>query len=376
VKRLFTVLILFVAGSAHAQTEWRTFAGGFSSRWKTIGAHGHDQPLCAPIKITYFHQATLHEYPDCNSHDFARGNLDNSIGFRAGRERDFVGLGPLKVVGGAEGSVSYTEYNITQMDLSIFTGAVTGGLDLAAFGTRLGARIGGGPYATSDGREYGLQLFHEFSATVPFRSGAALRFTRRTSRTNDVHLRAAENAIMFVGDPTGDIESKWELGSWAGATSPGFGPGDSAELRKTAFHRLSLFRDIPWRETQLQASWTSTAHESRLPSKFFGYDGNYRSKTVNGFGIGLRRKAMWFRPLTLHYGAGLELADWRDDHELLKGAPSRVREAGVEMAVTGNTGIQLHLAHNLALELTAEHAYWHAINVGELRWGFGIVLTK
>src|SRR5438034_10336119 len=78
----------------------RTYAGIFNSRWRTVGLHGHDQPLCAPIKVIYFpNGARLEQGPRCDPIDFARGNLDNSIGFRVGREKDYLTLGPLSLVG-------------------------------------------------------------------------------------------------------------------------------------------------------------------------------------------------------------------------------------------------------------------------------------
>src|SRR5438034_4660018 len=79
----------------------RTYAGIFNSRWRTVGFHGHDQPACSPFRRIHFPGGSFGDFFDpCDHADFARGNLDNSIGFRLGRERDFLTVGPLSLVGG------------------------------------------------------------------------------------------------------------------------------------------------------------------------------------------------------------------------------------------------------------------------------------
>ena len=91
----FALLAVMITASAHA-ADWRTYAGGFTTSWQTQGHHGHDQQPCGnPVT--------------CNPIDFTRANLDNSIGFRFGRERDLFEFGPMSIVGGTDASISHTE---------------------------------------------------------------------------------------------------------------------------------------------------------------------------------------------------------------------------------------------------------------------------
>src|SRR5436190_23079431 len=166
----------------------RTYAGIFNSRWRTVGLHGHDQPLCAPIKVTYFpNGARIEQGPRCNPIDFARGNLDNSIGFRVGREKDYLTLGPLSLVGGAEAAMSYTEYNLTQVDFALLSATLNGGADLQFGGIRFGARAGLAPFATSDGDENGVATVRAVHLSIPIANGVAFRITRQTFNVIDPH---------------------------------------------------------------------------------------------------------------------------------------------------------------------------------------------
>jgi len=51
-------------------------------------------------------------------------------------------------VGGVEAAMSYTEYNLSQVDFSLLSATVNGGADLHFGGLRLGARVGLAPFAT------------------------------------------------------------------------------------------------------------------------------------------------------------------------------------------------------------------------------------
>jgi hypothetical protein len=392
-RTLLAVSLLLAAISA--QAEWRTYAGGFSSRWKTVGPHGHDQPFCADPKWTFFPNGSiLVEYPNCNPSDFARGNLDNSIGFRAGRERDFLAAGVLRVVGGAEGSVSFTEYNLTQRDFALFSGALTAGADLAFGGVRVGGRYGAGPFGTSDGNQYGIGDFKELALTLPLRNGAALRISQR--HTEALRVResqglygdaqgtperhpgspsAVETSVMFVASPEPAGRSRWEFASAAGTTDPGFGLGGDRKLRSVPFTRFTVFRDLNTEHLQLEVSWTAAAHESVLPTEFRGYDGNFRSKTIDGFGIGVSQTRPIFRLLSMRLGAGLEVADWSDEHQLLT-RDGRELVAGIETALGASAALRFHVAPFVALEGSLQKLYWQRIDLSEARWSVGIVLTR
>src|SRR6188768_308450 len=114
---LFVVLALTVAMSARAEWKSRTYTGGFSTHWETAGHHGHDQALCqgGGEKWTYFDggRVILVQFIPCDDDDFARGNLDDSFGSQLGFERVRPLTRGLNFVGGVEGSIAHTEYNLS-----------------------------------------------------------------------------------------------------------------------------------------------------------------------------------------------------------------------------------------------------------------------
>jgi hypothetical protein len=340
--------------------QWRTFAGGFSSRWNTIGHHGHDQNLCAS--------------GDCDADDFGRANLDDSIGFRAGRERDFFSAGALRIVGGADASVNHTEYNRSQRDFSVVSVAMFAGADLEIAGVRIGARYGAGGYATTTAEQSGAIRFIDVDATIPLRRGAGVRIARRTFEMTRMGTGPSRDiSIAFVTSADARGESNWEFGTATGTTIPGAGAGGDRKLRSTSLNRMSVLRTF--RNVQFELSWSSTAHESSVPSVFRGYGGNFRSKTIEGYGLGVAQSRALTRALSLRWSGGLELADWRDDHKLLTRDGNEL-VAGVELALTASAGLRLQLQPRLAIESSLQKVYWRALDLGELRWTTGIVLTR
>jgi hypothetical protein len=382
-KSLAVLLLLCATGASAEEARLRTFAGGFSTRWKTRGAHGHDQE-----------HPCQREYAGCDTDDFYRGNLDDSIGYRAGIERDFYRLGMLRVVGGADMSMSYSEYNISQNDILIFGGGASGGLDVTRWGFRLGMRYGGGAYVTTQrdltvnyGSAYGFETFHEIVGSVPLRSGASLRIARRMVGKrlgfeqyrgelwpHEGPIEVAETSVMFVASPDA-VDSKWEFSTSSGASKPG-GTGSALQLKEAGWHRLTATRELPWYGLQARATWTASAHESRLHTDFRGYPGNERSKTVDGFGVGVWRQSRLGRHVSLHYGGGLEVADWRDEHHLL--VDDRLDDVigGVEAGVVAGGAVRFRIGRGTALEANVEQVHWTGIGLGETRYGIGLVLVK
>lgn len=355
------IIAVLFALPLHAQ--WRTFAGGFSSRWNTRGHHGHDQVHCAQS--------------DCDADDFVRANLDDSIGFRAGVERDFFRAGALHLVGGADAGISHTEYNLSQRDFSVLSTALFAGADVDVAGDfRVGARIGIGGYATSTAEHSGTLRFTEIGASIPLRRGAALRIARRDFALTRMQAAPSRDLSILL-ETTGQDghDSPWEFLAATGTTSPGMGAGGDRKLRPTALNRTAVFRGFRDRDLQLEVSWTSTAHESSLPSDFRGYGGNFRSKTIEGYGLALSHTRPLTRALSLRWSGGVEVADWRDEHRLLTRNGEEL-VAGVELAATASAALRLQLRPRLAFEASAQKLYWRGIDLGELRWSAGIVLTR
>lgn len=307
---------------------------------------------------------------DCDDVDFERANLDDSIGFRAGGERDVFAFGPLRIVGGGDGTISQTEYNGSQRDFALMSAMATGGADVEFHGFRAGFRAGAGPYVTTDGRA-GASWQREASIEIPLRAGAALRIAQRRS---SLHVTETALMVMATAEPP-RTPSPWEFSVAAGTTTPGRGPGGSLDLHETGWQRLTALRD--WRSsTQLALTYTSTAHESSLFSDYRGYGGNQRGKTINGFGVGVVRSFEATARLSARFGAGLEAADWKDDYPLLVTRNQRSVRGGIEGAITASGALRFRVHPGLAIEALAQQLYWNGLHLGETRWGLGIALTR
>ena len=392
---LLSIPLLFMTLSGlDAQT--RTYAGSVSSAWQTTGKHGHDQPMCAEPRLTALEGGFLMEVPQCNAVDFARGNLDNSIGFRAGRERDVFQFGPVAVVAGVEGSFTHTEYNLSQADFYFATADVFTGLDFRVGPIVIGGRLGAGPFATSDGNERGFQHIEGAHITVPLHPGAALRITHqsmavfrseRTVKLYDAPIgastltlvrnpRASETAILIVSSPDYLGSSSWEFSASTGTTSPGGPIGGSRMLRTTSYNAIAAMHRLPWFGLDGRITWIASAHESIRPTIFLGYDGNFRSKTIQGLGLGVSRSLETrLERLALRGGVGVEVADWRDDHQLLT-RDGQPLIGGVETAIVLDAAARWQLRRNLAIEGSVGRAYWPGIDLGETRAGIGLVVTR
>src|SRR5687768_11335219 len=346
-----TLLTMLVCAPVAAQD--RTYAGSSSSEWKTVGKHGHDQPPCAEPRITRFGQGWFGAAPNCNPVDFARGNLDNSIGFRAGRERDLFRFGAFALVGGVEGALTSTEYNLSQDDFIFASADAFAGVDVRIGSVVIGGRAGAGPFATTDGAHYGFQYIQGAHVTLPLHPGVAVRVGRQTmavfrsEKTVDLYgggpvsapttlvrnPRAAETSILLVTSPEYLGSSNWEFSASTGTTSPGGPIGSSRMLRTSGYSEISAYRRLPWSGLDARITWIASAHESIRPTQFLGYDGNFRSKTIQGLGLGVSRStARVFGQFSGRYGAGVEVADWRDEHQLLT-RDNQPITAGVETAI-------------------------------------------
>lgn len=391
--RKLVVAFLLLAPSLFAASPWRTYAGGYSTSWKTDGKHGHDQP-CLIIRnvggVLYpdGSYVPLSTYPDCDGADFGRGNLDNSIGFRWGRERDYLSFGMVRVTGGYDATLSDTEYNISQRDLMIASGAATGGIDLERWGVRLGVRYGIGSFLTTDFR-YGVHSFKEIGLTLPLSSGSAIRLTRGTavhSEAFDQRFRLAgfsrpsssamakEFGLLLMTRPGDAPASRWNFSAMSGVSAP-----RNLNLSRAGFHRLSVVRDLGETPLQLQFSWTSSAHESKIEGEFNGYPRNLRSKTIDSFGAALRAHHDLPWHLSAHATLGGEIAEWTDPHGLLIDGDQQNRhvvDAGIEAAATGGLAVRWIIGRGVGLEVMAEQAWWPRIGLTERRTGVGLVVNR
>ncbi len=358
-------LSVLLSFSAAAQTRY--YAGQFSTNWNTSGYHGHDQPC-------FF-------TPDCDDDDFARANLDNSIGFRAGAERDYGTWRGLRLVGGVDVSYADTEYNISQSNLGFLSGAVAGGVEADVWRVQLGARVGVGPFVTTD-LSAGAQAYGELALTVPVTPRAALRVGFRevmmqplydgelnldNSSDPDASLRSRDVSLLLVATPDAAGDSPWHFVAGSGMSSP-YGRG----LSKAFFTRLGVQRAIT-PSLDGQFSLTSSAHESYVEGVFMGFPGNYRSKTIDALGLAVRGTRPLTDALTAFATAGAEAADWADEHALLVDN-GEVVEGGFEVGVVAGGGVRYQLREGLGIDAFIEHAWWPGIGLGEFRTGVALVI--
>jgi hypothetical protein len=215
------------------------------------------------------------------------------------------------------------------------------------------------------------------------RSGASLRIGRRNienrlgmeARSLDQpSIEVDETSVMFVASPDAR-ETAWEFTTSSGTSFPG-GVGENRSLKPAAWHRLTAARALPWLDLEIRGTWTASAHESRQATDFRGFRGNERSKTVDAFGLGAWRGHRLGHRFSVHYGAGFEVADWRDEHHLLLDRELQDIIGGVETGLLAGAALRMRTGGGTALEVHAEQAYWTHIGLGETRWGIGLVLTK
>jgi hypothetical protein len=379
-RPLSLVLPLFFSLALSAQVT-RTYAGGYSTNWKTVGAHGHDVPCSGGVDA-------------CDHSDFARGNLDNSIGFRGGLERDFASWRAVRLVGGLDATVSDTEYNFSQRDLGIFAAAATGGIDVSAWTATLGIRYGLGPYLTSD-LHGGVHSFKEVAVTVPLSGSSSVRFLRRTAVNsmglmNGVRLAgsgsehsaavAKEFGLLVVSRPGPATDAHWSFAATSGMSEPGKLVSGSLNLSRASFHRFTVARELGALPLEARLTWTSFAHESELEGVFNGYPKNLRSKTIDSYGVGIRFTRKIWRGLSAHATGGVEIADWTDDHGLLvrgnQPASRTVVAGGIEPGANGGIGLRYIIGRGMGVEVMGEQAFWPGIRLGERRTGIAFVIAR
>lgn len=353
--RRIILILLSLLLTTTAGADWRIYTGGYGTAWHTTdGHHGHDVE-CPQEE----------QHDRCESHDFSRANLDNSVGFRLGVEQRREWLGPLDFVYGAELNVDSTEYNISQRDFYIGSGLATAGVVADFFHVTWGVRAGAGVAASDDGH-FGGVLMAEGSADVPLNRAVSLRLAHRETGylLGGESLRLRDHAVLlvFTGAPAG---SPWRFRAAAGVSSPGLLFGEDLALSRAPFTKLTAFRRMRGRSS-LGIGYLAAAHESKKKSVFMGFPDNERGKTINGFAVEWTTEivttARWF----VEFGAGAEIADWADEHELLP------EPGGIEIAPMAKVTLGVPLTPNLAFVATSEHLYWAGTSLGESRLAIGI----
>jgi hypothetical protein len=355
IPALLLVLLLTWPGRARGET-WRFFGGSFETDWHVASPpRGHKEDCRTRA---------------CDDRDLREGNLDRSIGYRAGTERPLLQKGRWEVFAGAELGVVFTEYNSSQRDVRIGEAFVVGGGRVDLGPLALLARVAGGGSAFDDGRA-GFSHFLESAAEVPMSRKTGIRLAARRARHGAPRAKEYSILLMDFGGPPRQ-GGPWSFGWSIGLSDPGRGAGESLALSAAPFSRLSIFRSLPDRPDRFALSLQATAHESEAKTVFFGTPGNERGKTVH---VGA---ATWHRELALRqhvrwrYGIGIELSNWDDDHSLLLNKAGEPIEAGFEVGALASLEGMAAIRPGLRLVVGAEKAYWRSVGLGELRLRIGV----
>jgi hypothetical protein len=338
---------------------WRLFAGTFHTAWQSEVFHGHTEDCRTRA---------------CERSDFEKGNLDGSIGWRAGAERAVWRRGRFEVLAGAEVDVVLTEYNLSQRDFAIGELLAAGGLRVDLGVARLDLRAGAGGAAIDDGTRAGLASFVELSAEVPLSSSAAVRLGAR--RAFHGEPRSDEISILLVSGATDAPDtSAWDVAWIFGFSEPGRALGRSRDLTTAPLACFSLYRRLP-SGLRLGLSYVTTAHESaRRTDLYFGVPGNSRGATIQGFAAALDKDSRAFGNVRWRYGVGVEVSSWEDEYGLLFSSGTRPLEAGIDVAAAAALGLAIPIHRNLRVVVGAEQLYWVGIKMGELRLLSGIEIS-
>jgi hypothetical protein len=339
---------------------WRLFGGSFSTSWRSSVFHGHTEDCRTRI---------------CEKSDFENGNLDGSIGWRAGAERPVWKRARLEVLAGAELGVIHTEYNLSQRDVTMGELFAAGGLRLDVRSARFDLRAGAGAAAIDDGTRGGFASFVEIAGELPIGRSTALRVGAR--RANHGGPRSDDFSVLLVSGGTGATgPSLWDFTWTLGVSEPGSAVGASRELTAAPFTRLSAHRRLG-NDVRLGLSYVATAHESaRRTDLYFGIPGNRRGTTIQGFALALDRERTAWRNVRWRYGAGVESSSWEDEHGLLLSRRGEPLRAGVEFAASGAIDVILPVRRGMRFVVGAEQLYWLGIRMGELRVRSGVELSR
>jgi hypothetical protein len=358
--RLAVALAVVCPSAAVAEPAlWRFFAGSFQTAWQSEVFHGHTEDCRTRA---------------CERSDFEKGNLDGSIGWRAGAERAVWRRGRFEVLAGAEIDVVHTEYNLSQRDFTIGELFAAGGLRVDLGVARLDLRAGAGGAAIDDGTRAGLASFVEVSAEVPLSGSAAVRLGGR--RAIHGKPRSDEISILLVSGATGAADtSAWDVAWIFGFSEPGRALGRSRDLTTAPLARFSLHRRLP-PGLRLGLSYGTTAHESaRRTDLYFGVPGNSRGATIQGFAAALDKDSRAFGNVRWRYGVGVEVSSWEDEYGLLLSRGTKPLEAGVDVAAAAALSLAIPVGRNLRVVVGAEQLYWVGIRMGELRMVSGLEIS-
>ncbi len=356
--RWLLALAVVFSAAAHGEEPavWSIYAGAAPFRWITEDeSKGHSMDCRSQA---------------CNRADLDRANLDNSIGFRLGAERELLRRGRFSLAGGAEIALLPTEYNLSQNDLIIVDLLAVGaaGFDLGPI--RLLARAGAGG-ALSDHLPSGSAYFFEGAVEVVLSPAAGIRIGGR--RADHAGLRTKEASIVVVARPRARaLGSGWEMEVAGGVSAPGVGLGSSLDLTAAPLVQLAAFRRLGRSGDRLGGVLVGVSHESDRRSYYGTTAGNQRGKELVELAL------QWDRPVVggpdgrLRILVSVRASDFEDNWAFLHDGDGDVCAAGIEFGVGLGAEVDVVRGEVAALVLGAEQVYWPSCELGELRGRLGL----
>lgn len=285
--------------------------------------------------------------------------MDSSIGFRLGAERRFWSGAAGAAGFGADLSLAFTEYNLSQRDVVLYNATVFLSLQREIFRSVASLRGGAGSAMLDDGRSQTL-TFLELASDIPMATGPGLRISWRENNLGDPTLR--EVAVLLVASDFQSTPgpSRLDYALYWGVSTP-----TSLSLSRSPLVRHAIHIPLRDRTHRVGFLFTTTAHESLKRTNFLGTPGNRRGKSIEGFALGWNREFMR-GPLLLRPGVGIEVTNWQDRHSLLHRDGEVFRPGLTGGAVVGGE-MELALAFPWAVLLGAEFAYWPGLELLEPR---------
>ncbi|HVR43599.1 MAG TPA: hypothetical protein VMS56_09145 [Thermoanaerobaculia bacterium] len=353
-----TLLIVLIPGGVATAQEWRFFHGGTGTRWRAAhGIHGHTEDCRTAA---------------CDDSDWERGNLDSSIGYRVGAERQWLGTDRLHAITGVDLSVVATEFNLSQRDLWVFIPSFVAGVETRYGRGALGVLTGVGSAWTDDGRTRPARSA-EIRVDLLTNDEGGIRLNVRQSRIGPVRLR--ERGVLVHVRGAGQAgASRWDCELFAGASRPGRGPGRSLDLGNAPLHKYGLHRIRGGGAQRIGLTFTASAHESRRRTDFLGTGGNLRGKTIPSVGITWDRRFDLGPLVILRAGGGVEVADWSDPHELLVDGAASL-EAGIAAAAVATVSASVPITPAVRLIVGVDQLHWLGTGLAERRVILGAGLS-
>ena len=345
-RSIVFIAAIAVAVTGSAEEGWDLLLGPVHVGWQTTdGPRGHTADCRSE---------------QCDDDDWRRGNLDASIGFRVGAEREILERRGLSLLAALDTTLLLTEYNLSQHELRIVSVAGAGGVRTNVGPVGLLLRGGAGITLTDDLR-VAESLFAEGAVEVPL---GDLRLRAAARRARYGQAVATEGAVTLVVPPLGSApERRWAWVVAAGVAAPGALAGDGLELKTAPLVEIGLRRRLGDGATRVGLNLDTTAWESRIRTVWIFTPGNERSQDITSVGLIADRDlgAGWL----VH--AGVRVADWSDVRKSFLYRDGEAVDGSRETGLVAGIARRFDTGSRPRVLVGLEQEYWTGIDLAALR---------